>query len=57
MHASFVDVESGKKKEIKLSITESESSEGGSNNIDKFTVDDGLDSTKIPSKIDKFLVD
>ena len=39
MHASFVDVESGKKKEIKLSITESESSEGGSNKIDKFIVE------------------
>ncbi len=37
MHASFLDVESGEKKEIKLSITES--LEGGSNKIDKFIVE------------------
>jgi molecular chaperone DnaK len=37
MHASFVDVESAKKKEIKLSVIES--SEGGLNKIDKFIVE------------------
>jgi len=37
MHTSFVDVESGKKTEIKLSVTAS--SESGSNKIDKFTVE------------------
>ena len=37
MHTSFVDVESGKNTEIKLSLTAS--SESGSNKIDKFTVE------------------
>ena len=55
MHASIIDVESGEKTEIELSVTTSV--EGDSNKIDKFTVGDELCSTKIPSKIDKFLVD
>jgi molecular chaperone DnaK len=51
VHVSYVVVGVGSAVSVTTSI------EGDSNNIDKFTVDDGLCSTKIPSKIDKFLVD
>jgi molecular chaperone DnaK len=55
IHVSIIDINSGEKTEIELSVAASSGS--CSNKINKFTVGDELYSTKIPSKIDKFLLD